>query len=218
MALVKFSSGANVKLLGKTIFSTSLGGGGGPTNVFWSGWSSEPTFDDEPDGTVTSDGVSNLLISDRSALTSFNSYYNNCGGSIDARNCSSLSTLNCYYNSLTTLDVSGCANLSNLDCNRNSLTTLDVSGCANLSVLSCSDNSLTTLDVSGLTNLYFLGCDNNSLNQAAVDQVLADMVANNYTGGNSKYIDLRNNAAPSASGLASKATLEGRGFTVFVDS
>ncbi len=82
---------------------------------------------------------------------------NNQLTSLDMSGCTSLQTLNCSYNQLTSLDVSGCTSLQTLNCNHcNSMTFLNVSGCTNLTTLDCSNNFLRSLDVSGCTSLQTL--------------------------------------------------------------
>ena len=79
-----------------------------------------------------------------------------------------------------------------------------------------NNSSLTTVDISALTTLpanpYFgwYGC---AFSQATVDHILVRMVATNATNGNLQ-INGGTSAAPSATGLAAKATLEGRGWSV----
>ena len=82
---------------------------------------------------------------------------NNQLTSLDMSGCTSLQTLNCSYNQLTSLDVSGYTSLQTLNCNHcNSMTFLNVSGCTNLTTLDCSNNFLESLDVSGCTSLQTL--------------------------------------------------------------
>ena len=82
---------------------------------------------------------------------------NNQLTSLDMSGCTSLQTLNCSYNQLTSLDVSGYTSLQTLNCNHcNSMTFLNVSGCTNLTTLDCSNNFLRSLDVSGCTSLQTL--------------------------------------------------------------
>ena len=83
----------------------------------------------------------------------------------------SLQTLNCSGNLLTTLDVSALTNLTSLNCYRNELTKLDVSGQTNLTFLDCSFNSLTELDVSALTSLTSLDCYRNELTKLDVSKL-----------------------------------------------
>ena len=76
----------------------------------------------------------------------------------------SLTTLDCSNNQLTSLDMSGCTNLTTLDCSNNQLTSLDMSGRTSLQTLNCNHcNSMTFLNVSGCTNLTTLDCSNNFL-------------------------------------------------------
>jgi Leucine-rich repeat (LRR) protein len=58
-----------------------------------------------------------------------------------------LTSLDCYYNQLTSLNVTGLTNLQTLQCNENQLTSLDVTGLANLQTLHCYQNQLTSLNV-----------------------------------------------------------------------
>ena len=82
---------------------------------------------------------------------------NNQLTSLDMSGCTSLQTLNCSYNQLTSLDVSGYTSLQTLNCNHcNSMTFLNVSGCTNLTTLDCSNNFLRSLDVSGCISLQTL--------------------------------------------------------------
>ena len=111
--------------------------------------------------------------------------------------------------------ISNAVALAYLDCYNNALTALDVSGCTALAYLDCYNNALTALDVSGCTALAHLDCYNNALGSAAVDAVLVALAAMAAAGG---ACDQRDNAAPTATGLAAKAVLEGRGWTVNVDS
>lgn len=151
MSLIKFTSNSKVKILDKTIFSTSLNeggggeggggeGGGGPSyGPFWSGWSTEPTYTFSVNETEVWTVSGNTLdISPRTALTSFNSNYSYAGGSgvIDARGCTNLTTLNCYYSDITSLNVSGCSSLEILWCTSTPLTYLNIDGCTNLKNLS----------------------------------------------------------------------------------
>ena len=75
----------------------------------------------------------------------------------------SLTTLECYDNQLTSLDVSNNAALTHLYCSGNQLTNLDVSNNTALVELECSMNQLENLDVSKCTALTYLGCGTNNL-------------------------------------------------------
>lgn len=235
-----------MSLQGKTIFSASLDGGGGDggggdSNIFWSGWSTEPTFNDLPLGTVTSDGVSNLEISDRTVLTSFNSYYTYSGGTIDASNCTSLNDLMVGGQNLTDVNVSGCTSLTIMTVASNSLTgAFDASGLTSLNSLYVDWNSgLTSLDISdtplvllniqGLPNLttitlnnvttlnyvYVFGTGTDNLSNTTKEALLASCVAA-YNSGNAGYgyIDfVGDSSLLSAQGQADLLTLQNAGWT-----
>ena len=84
---------------------------------------------------------------------------NNRLTSLDMSGCTSLQTLNCNHCSMTFLNVSGCTNLTTLDCSNNFLRSLDVSGCTSLQTLDGNWNIWTSLDVSECTSLQTLNCD-----------------------------------------------------------
>ena len=75
----------------------------------------------------------------------------------------SLTSLDCSCNQLTSLDVSNNTALTELSCTENQLTSLDVSNHTALTSLHCSYNPLTSLDVSKNTALTELSCNNNQL-------------------------------------------------------
>jgi hypothetical protein len=79
-------------------------------------------------------------------------------------------------------------------------------------------NNLT--DVAGTSTppgLTFLLLHNNALIEAAVDRVLTSLDTAGENNG-TVLLDGGTNAAPSATGLAAKSNLEGRGWTVTVNS
>ena len=81
---------------------------------------------------------------------------------LDISNSTSLTTLICYNNGLTTLNVSGCSALSTLSCYNNYLSTLGTLP-SSLKTLDCYTNNLNTLNVSGCTSLTYLDCKGNYL-------------------------------------------------------
>ncbi|MCH5244733.1 MAG: leucine-rich repeat domain-containing protein, partial [Lentimicrobiaceae bacterium] len=87
---------------------------------------------------------------------------------LDANACTSLTSLNCSNNQLTSLDVSGCTHLMYLSCYNNQLRSLDLSQDTALTTLYCDGNQLTSLGVSQNTALTTLYCDNNQLTELDV--------------------------------------------------
>jgi hypothetical protein len=76
--------------------------------------------------------------------------------------------------------------------------------------------ALTSFSVAGLASLgdgVYILLDNNALDQASVDAILVKLATFAATGG-TLQLDGGTNAAPSAPGLAAKATLEAQGWTV----
>jgi hypothetical protein len=91
----------------------------------------------------------------------------------------------------------------------------DVSGLTALAALICTNNTLmaTAPNVAGCTALTGVLCAGCALSEAAVDSLLAQLDTN---GASSGVVNVSGgtNSAPSAAGLVSKASLEGRGWTV----
>jgi Leucine-rich repeat (LRR) protein len=107
------------------------------------------------DGLVTTSNIS--------SLTTLDVYNKGISSLIGIEDFTALTSLYCYYNSLTNLDVSSNTALTKLYCNSNGLTSLDVISNTALTILSCSENSLTSLNVSGNSALTELYCRSNSL-------------------------------------------------------
>ena len=141
--------------------------------------------------------------------------YENSISVLDVSALTNLTYLSCSTNSISTLDVSALTNLTTLYCSNNSISVLDVSALTSLTYLSCGNNSISTLDVSALTNLTTLYCGNNSMNSAMVDTVLTDLDNGGAINGT---VNISDNAVPGAAGLTAKTNLEGKGWTVMVDS
>lgn len=76
---------------------------------------------------------------------------------------SSLTSLTCGENNLTSLDISKNTALTYLSCSDNKLTSLDVSKNTELTNLYCEDNNLSSLDISNNTNLDTLWCSSNQI-------------------------------------------------------
>ncbi|MBK6800429.1 MAG: hypothetical protein IPG83_02760 [Novosphingobium sp.] len=160
-------------------------------------------------------------LSANTVLTQFSCYSNQLTGSIPNLSANTaLTVFYCNSNQLTGSIPSLSANtvLTQFSCYSNQLTGSIPSLSANtaLTVLYCNSNQLTGW--SGGTVSATLGdfqAQNNLLMQAAVDAILAAFVAAGRTTG-TRILNLggTGNAAPSAAGLADKATLQSRGWTV----
>lgn len=97
--------------------------------------------------TITSLDVTNSNITDLTGIDAF----------------TNLETLNCAFNSLTTLDLGGNIHLKILNCTFNKITNLDVSKNIDLDRLSCFENQLSNLNISTNINLTYLDCSDNNL-------------------------------------------------------
>lgn len=80
-----------------------------------------------------------------------------------------------------------------------------------LLVQTCGDLLTYNVTYPYWANMYNITIKN-GFDQTKVDAILADIVA---CGSTNHYLDLRGNATPSATGLADKATLVSRGWTVY---
>ena len=107
--------------------------------------------------------ISNLAgIEYFTSLESLVCYGNNLT-SLDLSQNTALKSLYCFQNSFTELDLSNNANLTLLDCSENSIELLDLTGNPKLSSLKCDENKLTSLNTTANTELTFLVCGDNQL-------------------------------------------------------
>ena len=118
--------------------------------------------------TITTLYVNNRAISDLTGIEDFTSLTTlYCGSnqltSLDVSQNTALTVFSCSINQLTSLDVSQNTALIDLYCYSNPLTSLDVTANTALIVLYCHSNQLTSLDVSVNTALTTLGCLGNLL-------------------------------------------------------
>ncbi len=161
-----------------------------------------------------SNNISSLNVSALTELTFLHAASNNMS-TLNVSGATKLEKLYCYWDRLSILDVSTLTELVELRCFGNwYLSTLDVSALTKLERLDCYYNQISLLDVSAITGLLTLNCHNNSMDQDMVDTVLCDMDSHGTSGGT---INISNNAAPSATGVACKDNLVARGWSVTTD-
>lgn len=139
--------------------------------------------------------------------------------SIVSANLSGCSALKIAYlntNAMTDIDLTGCAAITDLDVNSNDLAAIDLSDLTALINVGLGHNSIGALDITGLTALLSADFTDNALDESSVDGVLVALDGFGLSGG---YVGLAagTNAIPSAVGLAAKANLEGKGWTVEVN-
>jgi len=123
----------------------------------------------------------------------------------------------------TVTSIAGEVNIA--DCPN--LVSIDLSGLETIAPaggISISADSLTTIDFSSLLHVDGAVGIIGALTQGAVDAILIKLASLDGTGGTTSYdnqlvgLNFGTNSPPSASGLTAKATLEGRGCTVGVNS
>lgn len=128
-----------------------------------------------------------------------------------------LNYLSIYGCAFVTLDLWQAPNLAYVYAGDNyELVTIDAHGnptLNNLDVGYC--NLLANLDISGCTNLRYVYASGCAFDEALVDQLLADLVANGVTNGYLR-INSGTSAPPSdPDGLALKAILIDRGWSIY---
>jgi hypothetical protein len=99
------------------------------------------------------------------AFTSLNSLhcFNNQITTIDLSNNSLIAGIICFNNTISSLNISSNNLLDNIDCSNNPLTSIDLTNKPNLMFLTCSGNQFTSLDLSNKPDLEYLNCQNNQL-------------------------------------------------------
>lgn len=133
-----------------------------------------------------------------------------------------LEVLDCPYSNLTGAlpDMSDLQALTHVNLSFNKLTGfVPQVGFGSVLEVRATDNQFTDYNWSGWgDSIQLLDLSNNALTQYAVDSILDDLT---YTGedGTGRIANLSGgtNATPSATGLAHKATLESRGWTIIVN-
>ena len=163
----------------------------------------------------------NLQINGGSNLQTINLNYGNVNGTIDLSTCPNVTTFNTFAINLgethTTelLKVIGATKLVTLDISGYNVNTLDISGCKFVITADCTAD-LYNLNITGCTALKTLDCRPNHFTSAAVNAILAALVANGVTNGTA---DLRTGSndernTPTGQGLTDRQTLINRGWTI----
>ena len=168
-------------------------------------------------------GMSSLIYVDISDQNSPNVEEDNCLTSVNLSGCTAIEELRLddsdFSNGMP--DLTGLNELRLIDFDQCGIIgTVDISGFPLLERFDFSDNEgLNRIIISSSQplgsngDLYAYDC---ALTQTAVNNILIALAANVIDNG---YVDLTGgtNAIPGASGLAAKATLEGRGWDVYVN-
>ena len=172
-----------------------------------------------------------LDLSNNTLLTFVECFSNSLTSIIGLSNLTLLNSFNCFGNSLTTIDLTSSVNLTTLFCYNNSLTSLNVTGLSSITTLftmnntslisvtglsSCTDLTslrvdncaISTFSVLALTLLDTLQCQLNSFSAALTNQLLADLVANGFSG----TLHYRNNET--GQGITDRAQLIINGATI----
>lgn len=118
-----------------------------------------------PDGVVLTSNIDNI--------SSLNVSWKNISDLSGIEDFTALTSLNCGYNSLTTVNITQNTLLTSFSCFQNQLVSLDVSQNLALIELHCGGNQLSSIDVTQHTSLQNLGCCCNQLSSINVSQNLA---------------------------------------------
>ena len=128
-------------------------------------------YDDVMDNYVITDNISVITNLQMNYQGTIPSGWNQIEDLIGIEDFISLTNLNVYNHSLTSIDLSNNLLLQDLDCSNNdALSSLNISQCSFLQDLDCSEGILTELDLTGNPFLQQLACNNNLLAQLDVSQ------------------------------------------------
>lgn len=114
-------------------------------------------------------------------------------------------------NHLTAILFPANTTLELLNLSSNPITNIDLNNIPNVIDITLNDTSLSSVDLSVLNfakNGIDIDLSNNNFNQAAIDQVISDILTTIQSTGSTGILDISGNVAPSATGLANIATLE----------
>ena len=143
--------------------------------------------------------VSAINITSLSGIESFTTIdsldcsYNNLS-TLNIKACKSLLYLNCNYTGITKLDVSGNTFLTSLYCGYTAIDTLNVSVNTNIMYFFCGYSNISSLDVTKNNKLIYLGCNNSKINVIDVTKnVQLQYLFCNYT--NISNIDVSKNVS-----------------------
>ncbi len=119
-----------------------------------------------------------LNISDLTGIEAFTSLtslhcYQNQISTVDISNNPLIETLVFYYNNVSILNISNNSLLENLDCSNNPISSIDLTNKPNLKYLTCFGSQLTSLDLSNNPVLEYLFCSNNQLTSLDISNNLS---------------------------------------------
>ncbi|MEL0456404.1 T9SS type A sorting domain-containing protein [Flavobacteriaceae bacterium SZ-1-7] len=162
-----------------------------------------------------------VATSNISAATSLNLYNKGITDLTGIEGFTSLTTLNCVYNRLTSLDLSNNLSLQVLSCYLNNLTSLDLSNNVALTTISCSNNNLESLNVKNGNNLKitnFRVANNPNLTCIEVDNALYSEI--NWTNkdaqtGFSENCDLVQNRVATSKAILGVKQTDKTGYRIF---
>ena len=118
---------------------------------------------------IDTDGMNGqVLTANISSITALNIIARNINDLTGIEDFVDLATLNCAYNSLTSINVSSNSNLESLDFSSNQISNINLNANLSLKSLSCGYNQLGNLSISTNNSLETLDCSNNQLNSLDV--------------------------------------------------
>ena len=158
-------------------------------------------------------GLTAIDFADVTALQTLYISSNADLASLDVSKLTALRELDFGGSQIATINLTGLTALEILYCGSTQLTSLDVSGFAALQICWCGYCQLTSLSLDGAVSLNELYVGYNPFSSETIDAILAT-VDGFGTSGPGRSLDATGAAAPGASGLAAKANLIARGWTV----
>lgn len=127
-----------------------------------------------------------------------------------------LDMLDCSVNRIRELDIRGSPVIIGLQCDTNGMEQLEVAGVSTLQTLSCDINFLKRLDLWGCRSLIDCTFSANQFSAEVVDDILFKLNYYSVQNGNVS-LDMIGIEKPTYVGLAIKASLEAKGWTVTIN-
>ena len=122
---------------------------------------------------IDSDGLNGqVLTTNINTLTDLYIIDKNISDLTGIQDFSSLTSLNCAYNNLTSIDISNNTDLESLDFSSNQITSINLNANLRLKTLICGYNQLGNLNISANDSLISLDCSNNQLTSIDVSSHL----------------------------------------------
>lgn len=148
---------------------------------------------------ISSQSIASLTgIESFTSLTNLDCSYNSIT-TLNVSTLPNLQILNCAGNRLTSLSVTNKNYLTDLDCGGNLITSLDITNSMALNYVDVSGNQLTTLNIANRPNLDYLNCSTNLMSSLTMTN---DLLLNSLYIDNNQFQTINLNPFTNLTGLA----------------